>query len=103
MSKLQTRGAKDMRARCKSLIASGELVICGICEKPIIRVDDLSLDHIQARAFGGRNYSYNLQPSHKDCNHRKGEDEFKRLKSLEGDGITISLKASKQPKIEGTL
>lgn len=46
-------------------------VICGICEFPIIRASDVTVDHIIPKVLGGRNSVSNFQPAHHVCNQAK--------------------------------
>ena len=50
-----------------------EVVICGICNKPVVRWEEFELDHIGGRGMGGgrRNDRW-VQPSHHACNMAKG-------------------------------
>ena len=47
---------------------------CAYCQKPINRVDELSIDHIYPKSRGGQDNVENLQPMHAACNSRKGNE-----------------------------
>lgn len=47
-------------------------VTCGICGFPIIRMSDLTVDHIIPKVMGGKDAAHNFQPAHFVCNQRKG-------------------------------
>lgn len=64
---------KGMRVRLKALIAGGEIIRCSLCGNPIDSPELLSLDHIIPKSKGGKNYSYNLQPTHHRCNRKKAD------------------------------
>ena len=53
-------------------IRGGETVLCGICEQPILDVDEFEIDHILPITKGGTHELENLQPAHAICNRRKG-------------------------------
>ncbi len=54
--------------------------ICPLCGHAIKRYsnnkhpDEFSWDHITPKSLGGSSDIYNLQPTHKECNNRKGND-----------------------------
>ena len=45
---------------------------CPWCKRPITGQQDLTIDHIIPKAFGGTDNIENLQPMHKECNSLKG-------------------------------
>ena len=45
---------------------------CPWCKRPITGQQDLTIDHIIPKAFGGTDNIDNLQPMHKECNSLKG-------------------------------
>lgn len=49
-------------------------VVCGICELPVLRFEDLVPDHVEPGKMGGcKNHDEsNLQPAHWWCNLEKG-------------------------------
>jgi 5-methylcytosine-specific restriction endonuclease McrA len=46
--------------------------LCGICQRPTERDDEIHIDHIQPLSHGGATDLPNLQLSHAICNLRKG-------------------------------
>lgn len=59
---------------------------CYLCEKPITKQKDFSLDHVIPLSRGGRDEESNWQPSHKECNWEKGsltDEEYRVWKALE--------------------
>lgn len=56
----------------KNAIRSGEIIICGICNKRIL--SKISVDHIIPIALGGHDTIQNMQPAHADCNHAKADN-----------------------------
>ena len=46
--------------------------LCGICHQPIDPVEQWHLDHIIPLSKGGAHSYANTQPSHADCNVKKG-------------------------------
>lgn len=57
-------------------------VICAICDKPVVRFEDLVPDHIEpGRMGGGKNHDEsNLQPAHWWCNLLKGSKRDFKIK-----------------------
>ena len=55
--------------------------MCGICKKPLPNeLDDIHVDHIIPRLYGGTDVVDNLQATHARCNLSKGAKlEFGRL------------------------
>lgn len=47
---------------------------CGICNKPIKRLEGATLDHIVPRVHGGHTTKDNIQLAHKMCNFKKGHE-----------------------------
>ncbi len=70
--------SKKYRARIKARMKLGEVILCGICEKPILKDPPsvklmFTVDHILPRALGGRSRMDNMQPAHQICNVMKGK------------------------------
>ena len=62
-------------------IAIGNLVSCGLCGRPILNIDELSVDHKIPRSAGGLDLLSNYQPAHSFCNTLRGsmsEIEFRQ-------------------------
>ena len=47
---------------------------CPWCKQPIKATQELTIDHIKPKAFGGTDNIENLQPMHKECNSLKGSE-----------------------------
>lgn len=62
----------------------GQLFACGICSNIIKKPRALTIDHIVPKSKGGSDNYENLQPAHKHCNQRKGDNEpdFLELQNL---------------------
>lgn len=45
--------------------------ICGICNNPV-DYDDMDVDHILPKSYGGKDLWDNLRVSHKECNRKRG-------------------------------
>lgn len=56
----------------KHYIDKGIYPVCYLCGHLITSIYDLSQDHIEPLAKGGKTNAHNLMPVHKICNHRKG-------------------------------
>lgn len=63
-----------MRRILKMLILRGFCVKCALCHKPIVHESELSLDHTVPRSHGGSDYLHNMQPAHRTCNEKKGNN-----------------------------
>jgi 5-methylcytosine-specific restriction endonuclease McrA len=46
--------------------------VCGICHRPILDRERISLDHIVPLSRGGTVCRLNTQPAHHSCNSRRG-------------------------------
>lgn len=68
MSGVRQKWAK----RYKERFEAGFTMICGLCNLPIITVDDITVDHIHPQSLGGKNSRNNFQPAHTKCNLAKG-------------------------------
>ena len=65
-------------------------ITCGICDFPIIRESELTVDHIVAKVHGGRNVVGNFQPAHLVCNQRKGhQHDFKLTTETKSESNTV--------------
>lgn len=74
-----------IRQRYINRINSGEVLLCGICNYPVVakakgkdRIIDgglgaVTVDHIIPKARGGTNRIENLQPAHLKCNYEKAD------------------------------
>lgn len=81
----KTRNSTAFRALWKNSIAKGGRVVCGICEKPILKTHGnmgISVDHIKPKSLGGTGESQNLQPAHSICNRIKGNKYGDTIKAL---------------------
>lgn len=47
--------------------------LCGICQEPILRMEDATLDHVVPLARGGVHAPSNMQVAHEWCNRSKGD------------------------------
>lgn len=47
---------------------------CGICLKPIRKLENATLDHIVPRVHGGHTTKDNVQLAHRWCNFKKGHE-----------------------------
>lgn len=57
-----------------------EIAYCCLCGKPIYKVKDYNLEHLQPVSRGGRNDPSNWRMAHKECNSRKGALTFEEYK-----------------------
>lgn len=65
-------------------------VTCGICDFPIIRNSDLTVDHVLPKMLGGKDRVYNFQPAHHVCNQVKGNKLNYKLKTgVENESGTV--------------
>lgn len=70
-----------IRKRWKAIIETEGYIDCGICTMPItksgfldgVKLGKVSVDHIIAKANGGRTIWDNLQPAHQLCNEWKAD------------------------------
>lgn len=71
---------KQIKSLYKILADYGFHPICPLCGRPIImrsnvkHPDEFTWDHQMPKSLGGVNDLFNLQPTHKICNNRKGND-----------------------------
>lgn len=49
--------------------------ICGLCSKPV-KLNRMTIDHIEPLSKGGLHSYGNTQPAHSLCNHVKANGEF---------------------------
>lgn len=65
-------------------------VICGICDFPIIRESDLTVDHVVPKKLGGKNVVDNFQPAHLICNGLKGHElDYKLTTETKSESSTV--------------
>lgn len=62
--------------------------ICGLCEKPILRMKDATIDHIVPLAKGGTDEYENMQLAHYDCNQEKGCMSPEEFRLWQGEFVT---------------
>ena len=75
---------KKWKSIYKEQIKMG-ICYCYLCEKLILSIDDLSLDHKVPKSRNGTTWSGNLGPAHKKCNSDKGAltyDEYRLYREL---------------------
>ena len=63
-----------------------ETVYCCICGKPILKANDITVEHVLPLSRGGANDETNWGASHAKCNHKKGAltmDEYRQWLKLE--------------------
>jgi len=71
---------KQIKSLYKILANYDYYPICPLCNRPIImrsnnkHPDEFSWDHVMPKSLGGSSDLFNLQPTHKGCNNRKGND-----------------------------
>lgn len=53
----------------------GQTFDCGICNKTIKKMQNLTIDHIVPKSKGGSHDYANLQAAHRRCNALKGDVE----------------------------
>ena len=56
---------------------------CPWCKQPIKATQELTIDHIKPKAFGGTDNIENLQPMHKECNSKKGDNMPEQTECVE--------------------
>ena len=71
MRKTSSRSRKRL-AHYREVLKSQGSIKCGICLQPITIIEELTVDHIRPRAWGGNSRLTNLQPAHESCNGQKG-------------------------------
>lgn len=89
----------------EQIIENGEIPICECCGKPLTR-DNISLDHVIPKDFGGPTFQQNLRIICKKCNSRKGnllkKDSDKLLKMLKKREGRDKIKKFCHNKVEKT-
>lgn len=76
---------KEFKKICEMHIRM-KTAYCCLCEKPIYKINDYNIEHLQPRSRGGRDDVSNWQICHKTCNAKKGAltlEEFKQWLLLE--------------------
>lgn len=80
----RSRLATTYRRRLKTMIEDGIVVVCGICDEPVVskatganRIakggkGSVTVDHIIPLSWGGEDELHNMQPAHGLCNQLKG-------------------------------
>ena len=68
------RSVGGLRMLYRIAIANYLYPECPFCKRPIAYQDDLTIDHITPKSKGGTDNIENLQPIHKECNSKKGDD-----------------------------
>lgn len=65
-------------------------VTCGICDFPIVREKDLTVDHVTPKVLGGRNSVANFQPAHLVCNQLKAaQPDYKLTTEVKRESGTV--------------
>ena len=77
------RSVGGLRMLYRIAIANYLYPECPFCGKPIAYQDELSIDHIIPKAEGGTDNIENLQPMHKDCNSKKGDNMPEQTECVE--------------------
>lgn len=62
---------KDFKKICEMQIEM-KIAYCCLCGKPIYKIKDYNIEHLQPTSRGGRNDASNWRMAHKTCNHEKG-------------------------------
>jgi 5-methylcytosine-specific restriction endonuclease McrA len=62
--------------------------VCGICNKPITKMKEATIDHIIPLSKGGSDDITNMQLAHYDCNQAKG-DSLEPGTVVTPDGIVV--------------
>lgn len=62
----------QLNRKYRAMIARGEYPICYLCGEPIKKQNEVSQDHIIAKANSGSTTLANLATVHKVCNSNKG-------------------------------
>lgn len=76
---------KEFKKICEMHIRT-ETAYCCLCGKPIYKIKDYNIEHLQPRSRGGRDDISNWRICHKTCNSKKGAltfDEYKQWLALE--------------------
>jgi hypothetical protein len=64
--------AKRLHRRAIKEYFNFECVYCGIKHEP----DELTIDHVRPRCYGGHSFTNNLVPSCRKCNQAKGSSNW---------------------------
>jgi 5-methylcytosine-specific restriction endonuclease McrA len=68
------------RAIVKKYLSKRDGKFCGICRRPVMRIHDMTIDHIIEKSKGGTNDISNLQIAHAECNFKKSRTQSPYLK-----------------------
>ena len=65
------RNSAIIRAEVQRRMAFAAIVHCVICGQAIIRLRDVTIEHMRPVSQGGSNHLSNLGPAHAKCNYAK--------------------------------
>lgn len=73
---------KQFRKICEYAIHY-EFCYCYLCGEPIRLGQKWNLDHVRARAKGGKTTPDNLRPTHYDCNNAKADLSVAQFRQIQ--------------------
>lgn len=77
----RTQYANQREQQTKSwnrrMLINRDGMVCGICQEPIEKMSDVTIDHIEPVRRGGTDKLENLRLAHEFCNTQRGSGFFK--------------------------